>query len=386
MKLTIVAFLMAALAGPAWAQSQRSGSPADNPAAVLGRGWTALGAQQPARALELAEQLLRTDPGSHEALGLAIAALSAIPQPITALDAYEKWLAQVRIEDPLLLRPIAVATLEQISASNDTALAISALEHLAGAGITGARDRLQSTRNPQNALATDAALLRLGDTKAAERLIEGAGIAARGRGEAIAQVLALAGTAAVPALRRLLADPSGPTRAAAVRALGKLEAREALPEIRSRMTDVDPLVRARAAVALARMGDSQGEEQVAQMLGSPVADMRLVAAEAYADRGNGPWVASILPLLRDPAGLTRLMAAELVAPIDPESARAVLAEAAQDANPVVRAEATRILAEPSVTSLTSADWPSIRRWLRDADAVVRLHAARIVIELTSPGR
>ncbi len=385
MKLAVVPFLVVALAGPVSAQTGgRGGAP--NAASVLGRGWTALGSQQPARALQLARQLLQTDAGDHEAIALAVAALTAIPQPIPALDEYEKWLGGVRMEDPFLIRPIAVATLEQIRAGSDTSLSISALEHLAEAGVAGARDRLESARIAENAVATDAALARLGDTKAAARLVEGGAVAAKGRGEAIAQLLPLAGPAAIPALRRMLDDPAPPTRAAAVRALGKLEARDALPEIRLRTADQSPLVRARAVVALARMGDRQAEEQVTQMLESPVADVRLIAADAYADRGNGPWVTAIMPLLRDPAGLTRLLAAELIAPIDPEAARSVLAEAAQDPNPVVRAEATRILAEPSIASLTSADWASIRRWLRDADAVVRLHAGRLVMTLTSPRR
>lgn len=385
MKLAVVAFLLVALSGPVSAQSEGRGG-AQNAASVLGRGWTALGARQPAQALQLARQLLRTNPGDHDAISLAIAALTAGPQPVPALDEYEKWFAEVHIEDPLLIRPIALATLEQVSTSSDTTLAVEALEHLAEAGFTGARDRLQSSRKAENAITTDGALARLGDEKARARLIEGASTLPSGRGEATAQLLSLAGPAAIPALRRLLEDPAPPTRAAAVRALGKLEAREALPEIRLRMKDQNPLVRARSVVALARMGDAQGEEQVRQMLESPVADVRLVAAEAYADRGNGPWVSAILPLLQDQAGLTRLMAAELIAPFEPEAVRGVLAQAAEDTNPVVRAEATRILAQPSVVSMTSADWPSIRRWLRDADAVVRVHAARIVMELTSRRR
>jgi HEAT repeat protein len=385
MKLAVVPFLVVALSGPVSAQSEGRGG-TQNAASVLGRGWTALGARQPSRALQLARQLLRTDPGDHDAIALAVAALTAIPQPISALDEYEKWLAQIRLEDPFLIRPIAIATLEQIGAGSDTLLAISALEHLTTSGIPGARERLQAVRTDQNALVADAALARLGDTRAAARLVQSAQTIAAGRGASIAELLPLGGTAAIPVLRQMLQDPAPPTRAAAIRALGKMEAREALPDIQLRMTDQNPLVRARAVVALARMGNRQAEEQVTQMLESPVPDVRLIAAETYADRGNGPWISAIMPLLQDQGGLTRLMAAELIAPIDPEAVRSVLGQAAQDTNPVVRTEAMRILSASGAFSLMSGDWPSLRKWLRDPEAAIRMNAARIVIELTSGAR
>ncbi len=381
MRLILAAVLLAVVPIEGRAQSPSTQAP-PNSATTLGRGWTALGAQQPGRALEQARRLLQANPRSHEAVALAIAALTATHEAIPALDEYERWLAKIPIEDPLLLQPVALATLEQMSAGKDPALALAALEHLADGGHADGRERLQAARTAENALAVDAALLRLGDRSAAGRLIDNAATG-KGGGVPLVQALAAAGPASVPGLQRLLADPAGPTRAAAVRALGKLEAREALPAIRSRMTDPDPLVRARAAVALARMGDTAAEQQVTQMLASPVADLRLVAAEAYADRGIGPWLDAILPLLKDPAGLTRLMAAELVAPVNPDAARATLTEAAEDPNPVVKSEAIRLLGESSVLTLTAADWPTLRRWLRDAEPAVRLQAAGMVLELTS---
>ncbi len=385
MRLATVTLLMAAIPWSTLAQPQAPApAAAPNAATTLGRGWAALGAQQPRRALQFAHQLLQTNPRNHDALALAVAALATIPEPIPALDEYERWFTLIRIEDPMLLQSVAVATLEQISTGKDTVLALQSLEYLADAGIAGSRQRLQARRNAQNARAVDAALARLGDRDAVGRLIAGAESAADA-GAAGVEMVAAAGTSAIPALQRLLASPAGPTRAAAIRALGKLDARQALDEIRSRLTtDADPLVRAWAAVALARMGDSEGERQVAQMLGSPVHDLRLVAAEAYADRGTGPWLDAIRPLLTDQSGLTRLMAAELVALVDPDAAQAVLAKAADDPNPVVRAEATRILAEAPVVSPDSADWKSLRLRLRDAEAPIRLHAAGAILKLTSP--
>jgi HEAT repeat protein len=114
--------------------------------------------------------------------------------------------------------------------------------------------------------------------------------------------------------------------------------------------------------------------------------MRLIAAEAYADRGTGAWVNALMPLLQDTAGLTRLRAAELLAPVNPEAARGVLTAAAADNNPVVRAEATRILDAPAIAAAIPSDLPSLRRLLRDPDPGVRLHAAGIVIGLAAGGR
>lgn len=365
--------------------AQQPPSAIASPASQVARGWAALAAGTPAAAVRIADELLTTNPRDHRALTLKVEAL-ATTDPLRGLDAYERWLSLVRFEDLFLLEPIARGTLEQIVSGGDTGLKIEALERLVRTGAPGARERLRAVRTEANSVAVDAALLRAGDPDAAVRLTEQASNAAGGRAERIAEVLVAAGQPAIPALRRLLTDPAGPTRAAALRSLGRLDARAALTDIRDRLTDLDPLVRAWAAVALARMGDRQGEDRVSEMLGSPVADLRLLAAEAYADKGNGPWVSTILPLLKDPAGLTRLRAAELLAPVEPEAARLVLTEAAGDANPVVRAEATRIFEEPAVSLLTPSDWPTLRRWLRDKDAVVRLHTAGALIDLASGGR
>jgi HEAT repeat protein len=378
--------LFSLTAGASSAFSQPAPQPAmDQTAIAIAGAWTAIATGAHAEAVRMADKLLAANPRDHRVMTLKVEAI-AIADPVRALDAYERWLAEVRHEDPFLLDPIARGTLEQIAAGSDTVLKIAALERLVRAGVPEARGRLNASRTEANSAATDAALARTGDAEAAGRLVEAAASATQGRAEAIADALPAAGVAGIPALRRLLTASAGPTRAAAVRALGKLDARVTLPELKSAMNDPDPLVRAWAAVSLARMGENQGEEQVARMLESPVADLRLIAAEAYADRGHGSWVSAILPLLKDPGGLTRLRAAELLAPVEPQAARTVLTDAAENANPVVRAEATRILAEPSLALLTPGDWPTIRRWLRDADPVVRLHGAGIVIDLVSGRR
>jgi HEAT repeat protein len=348
MRFSLLHASLALFVGAAPALAQQAADPS---AAAIARGWAAVGTGSTNDAVRVADDLLAARPRDHRALTLKIDAV-ANTDPIRALDAYEQWLTRVHLEDPFLLESVARGTLERIAATGDTALKIDALERLVHAGVDGARERLAALRTEANAAAADAALARLGDDSASRRLIaQASGASSRGA-EAIAEALPAAGQSAIPALRGMLSNPAGPVRAAALKGLGKLGARTALNEIRTALKDPDPLVQAYAAVALARFGDSEGETRVTQMLASPVGDMRLIAAEAYADRGNGPWVSAIMPLLKERGGLTRLRAAELVAPYDPQAAQAVLTEASADKNPVVRAEAIRVIEEVLATPQT----------------------------------
>jgi HEAT repeat protein len=75
---------------------------------------------------------------------------------------------------------------------------------------------------------------------------------------AAAEALLLVGPTAadVPALVRLLKDPSGPGKAAAATALGRIgpAAKDAVPRLADALTDGDAAVRAAAAEALGRIG------------------------------------------------------------------------------------------------------------------------------------
>jgi hypothetical protein len=346
---------------------------ADPSVSAVARAWTAIAEGRPADGARAADEALRTAPRNHEAVNAKIAAL-ALGEPLRALDAYEAWLR--RTEDVFLLEPIARGVLAAIAGGNDVALQISALEELARAGGSAARDRLaqlQASKNP----AAGAALARLGDQQARTALIASAQSGASP--EAAAELLDAAGPGAVPVLRQLLKHPAPPVRADAAAALGKLKASDAVDDLRSAMTDPNPLVSASAAVALTRLGDHQGEAKTQQMLESDLPDFRLMAAEAYIGRGSGPWVAAITPLLRDENALTRLRAASLIAPVDPDAAREVLMAGARDPNPVIRSEALRMAGDQPASS--SIDIPVLRRALRDTDATVRMRAAEAILAI-----
>ena len=160
------------------------------------------------------------------------------------------------------------------------------------------------------------------------------------------------------------------TRAAAAEALGQLGDKTTVPALQRLLGDNDPSVRASAAVALGKLGDPAGHDLIAGMIGSDVAEVRLFAAEAYRNSPSPQWVDAVRPSLTDRNGLNRLLAADLLAAADPEAARATLVEAIADPNPVVRAEAGRILVQRELASISV-----LRKMLRDADSWVRLRAS-----------
>ena len=103
-----------------------------------------------------------------------------------------------------------------------------------------------------------------------------------------------------------------------------------------------------------------------------------MAVEALADGKDREWTGVAKLLLANPNGLTRLRAAELLLSAEPEAARAVLAKAAADGNPVVRQEAVRIL-----ETLAPYDVKLLRGLLGDTSSWVRLHAAGALLAAAS---
>ena len=354
-----VAALVAALTLPA-VNSALAQTAGETREAMLSRGWSRLAAGQPNEAATIAERALTRMPRDHDALSLALSARVAQGKPVAALDFYEQWLKASGAEDVFVLEHVARGTLEEIAGGGDRGLALQALEALSRAGVAGGAERLARLR--------------------------GAVDPATARPETRIEALKAGGAASIPALRQIMRDEKGPVRASALRALAAMDAHEVTEDARNLLSDPDPLVRASAAVALARFGDPDGESRVKQMLASPVADIKLLAAEAYVGRGNGPWVEALVPLLDDPDGLNRLRAAELLAPLKPELARPVLEKAATDTNPVVRADAARILTSTETGFTTPGSLPVFRRMMRDADAAVRVQGASGVMKVAVPAR
>lgn len=389
--------LTALVAAPAAAQTPprdaaQASASSSSELSIIASGWSALAAGRSDEALNAAERLLSKSPTNHHALGLKIEAQSH-GAPVAALDTYERWLRGTRIEDVFLLAPIARGTLEQIAAGNDEALRIRALQKLAAHGDGRAASLLKQTS--QTPGVTVVQLAMEGEAAAAQRLLDPK-VAQKVQPQVLARALPAAGPAAVFALQALLKHPAAPVRMEAALSLGKLGAPEAIPDLKALFND--PEVRPYAAVALTRLGDSDGEPLVQELLQSPVMDMRLLGAQAYEGRGSGPWVQALMPALQDPNGLTRVRAAELLAPVAPESARPVLQEAAQDPNPVVRADVMRVIertelfvpADSPLDSATSTEagpakgLSTLRLLLRDPEAATRLSAAAAILAIAAP--
>ena len=379
-----VAALLCALSGAPAAQTQTRDQPAGRPsaapsdAAALAEGWNSLAAGQREAAARAAAQVLSRAPWNHAAMALRIEALSAI-DPLRGLDAYEAWLAKRPREDAGLLEPAPRATLRQIAGGPDAGLRHDAVRLLAAAGVPPP----PGAGEAGDQLATDAARAKDGDAAALKRL-DAAVTAGTGDPAALAGSLESAGPPGTPLLMRMLTAPAGPSRAAAAAALGRRKIEGAKPALEKLTTDPDPHVRSTATVALARMGDDKAMTVVLKMLETDVPDLRIMAAEAFEGQ-NGPWVAAIMPLLENRDGVTRLQAARLIAPVNPEAARRTLQEAAGDTNPVIRAEAARVMADVSPTSPDVIDVTQARRLLRDADPAVRLHAAGALLAAARAG-
>jgi HEAT repeat protein len=352
-------------------------APAVSDAATLAAGWNALAAGQPAAAAREAAKILARAPWNHAALTLRIEALSA-GDPIRALDAYETWLGNRPREDAGLLEPAARAILRQIAGGTDADLRHDARRALAAAGVV-----MPPTADEEDQLDADAARAKDGDAAARKRL-QTAVTAGTIDPATLADALGSAGPVGTPMLMTMLASPAGPSRAAAAAALGRRKVDEAKVALQKLMTDPDPFVRSTAAVALGRMGDQQAMTIVERMLQSEVPDLRIMAAEAY-DGQNGAWVAAIMPLLENRDGVTRLQAARLIAPVNPEAARRALQDAAGDHNPVIRAEAVRVMGDVAGKVAEIADVTQARRLLRDPDPAVRVPAAAVILTAARAG-
>jgi hypothetical protein len=375
--------------------ARTAGSSSSEEAQLLAKGWTAVAAGKPAEAEKLGDALLKASPRDHGAIALKIAARLAArgaTAAVAALDAYEGWLQAVRErEDVFLLESIASGSLAALATSTDATVRARALELLAASGNQNAAAQLRTIATAEGgkeggkAGVSDAALARLGDANAVQRLAarvkSGAGRDVSDAIDALvdANVQNAAGTIAAAL------DPARPlpTKMAAARALGTLGDQNVLPQLKKALQDPDPPVRVMAAAALARLGDNAGADIVRSFENSPVGDLRLLAVEASAS-GNptGPWVTVATGILQDPDPLVRLRAAELLLQhaADPGAARDTFLQALADPNPAMREAATQRLDRLPASAL-ERDLPALRKLLRDPSPRIQLEAAGGILKI-----
>jgi HEAT repeat protein len=383
MKIFVSALIATLLASPQVrdrAATPPNAAAAESDAAALARGWAAVVAGQYVNGARAAETILGRRPWDRAALTLKIGALSAAA-PLSGLDAYEQWIAAKHKEDPALLEPVAIATLQEIAKGKEPEVQRRALTALSIARVPGAREGLAALPDsPETVLARQTDAARNGDQAALQRLI-GDAATPTGASPQLARALEEIGMAGEPGLLFLLKSSTNPdTRSIAVQALGNTKSDRAREALQPLFDEIDPRVRLTATIALAKMGDPRALDRVDQMLASNVPNVQIAAAEAWEGR-PGPWVAVVRPLLDNPDGVTRIDAARVLAPIEPEASRRVLEAGLSDLNPVIRLESARAI-DGAVDILSdAADIPALRQRLRDPDASVRLTVASTLLKL-----
>ena len=386
----LVSTIVVALAVPAGAQTPPRAAAGDRTAAALGRGWSALGQGQSAKAVEVARQLLRTDPANHDAVALGVAALAADRHATDALDMYERWLQVASHDDMFLLRTVALTTLRALTSSPHARIRVAALSTLADAGDADARAALTADAQANASFEIDAALAALGDTEAIGRLeaqITSGG--PRDKSSAIDALRAAGSKASADAIAAALKDPAPPSRMSAANALADLAATEAIPALQAALQDPDPAVRHMVAVALARLGDTSSGVTLVSLEKSPIGELRLLAATAAASKAaSGDWTAIAQPLLSDPDPIVRLRAASLLLKYgkEREAAAAVMSNALTDPSPALRTTAVQLTAEFARARQEHADIPALRRMLRDPLPEIRVAAARGLLGPPRPRR
>lgn len=375
MTFVITPVLMACVivAAPAAAQAPRPASDAQ----TISRGWAAIAAGRFDEAVSLANGVLKRKPRSHAALSLKIEALASGAQPVTALEAYEDWLANAgrNVDDRGLLEPVAAGMLRTLSTDSDSLVRSAALKFLARAGDDTALQALRKGSADGDQSAT-IALVERGDADAIASLqtLVGAGT---GRDHSAA-IAALAGHGGIPPalLDTLVKDRVPMNRAAAARALaanpGDPGRAQQLDELSK---DPELLVRLSVTLARAKNGDERALADARALLVSEVPDVRLMAAEALSTALAAESEQAVRPLLTNPDGLVRFRAAALVGQVDPSAVQSALLEGLAHENPLIQQEAARLVAET-----LPGDIVLLRRLLRHQDRSVVVSAAGAIID------
>lgn len=384
MKGCAILILILAAAAPAGAQT--AAPPRRGDVESLAKGWNALAAGRAPEAETIADALLAGSPKRHDPAELKIRARIHAGRELAALDAYDEWAGAVRQDDVFLLQPIAVAMLDALSASPDRSIQARALGALAAAGDTRAMARLAELAAGPTGSEADEALAAAGDADARRRL-RATVTAANGRdvSRAIDALRDANARDAITAIAAALAPENAPpTRMAAARALGALEAQVAIPQLQRAAKDPDGAVRVLANASLARLGDPAAQEALRALAASPVLDLRLLAVEASAPTSpNGEWVAVAQAGLTDPDPLVRLRAAGLLAryAADPRPGVDALQQALVDPNPAMQVAASREFDHLPATAVRG-DLAGLRRALRAVTAEVRISAAAAILRVS----
>lgn len=381
-RVPVIVGLVALLwATPTYAQSTVASPPAtaaQAEAAEISAGWTALAAGQIRNAINLASQAVARYPRSLAAAALLIQAQTAGDGAAAGLAAYDQWLGSRTVEDPYLLRIVALGMLREAARTPVTGNAQrKAIEALLAEGDQATLDDIRRNAQAGEPLAVEA-LGRTGDEPAVRTLITSLAGNPADRPRVVAALGATRSPLAVEPLIEVLSDPSPANQIAAADALGQMGARAAIPALRAQLSGGGPFaIRFAVGRALFRLNDPDGTALMRQLENSEAPMIRAQALEATSSQPDPSWVEAVRRLLTDPDPQVRLLAARLAAPHDPAGAGAAVRGLLTDGNLAIR--------EAAMTTYSAAiasDFPSLRQLLWNTDALVRVHAAGRILELT----
>lgn len=358
----------------AFGQSGKPKEPASL-ATSLAEGWAALDDGDLATAARAAERAIRESPLSAAAVALAVDVEVARGGSLSGLDVYERWLGTRKVDDPYVLRRVALGHLRWSSQQQHVARMDAARALIADGDERAAAELMRAAAAGGHAEAR--VLASLGDPRGVEILIGQLRMPAGSKLGVIKALAESGSTLAVSPLLELLADRREDHRAAAADALGRLDASAAIPRIKPLLSDPVFPVRMAAAAALLRLGDHAGVNLLDELMTSEHPAVRLSAAEASAVQPTPSWLAVVRGLTSDPDSTIQLGAARLIAPFDQHLAAAVLERLATAQNPAIREEAGRAFVQH-----VAADFASLRRYLRSPHSLTAIRAASRILELT----
>lgn len=342
----------------------------DAEAAGLMQGWALMAQKQYGLAESHARTVLGKFPRSFPVVVLAIEASVAASGGEAGLAHYETWLGQRTVEEPALLRAVAIGILKT-EARMESSARTDALRLLAadGADISD----LHGAAGPPGTRV----LASAGDDQAVSQVIAELKAGSTNEVAAIDALAASGSQRAQTAIAAELSDPKPEVRGAAADALGRMRARGSQARLRALLKDETSFVRIRAAAALMNLNDTSGLPMLRELLVSEAPASRLIGAEAMASAPDAAWMDTVRELTRAGEPTVRLGAARLIAPHDPALARSVVESLSADPNPAVRELAGRTLAESS-----TGDLRTLRKLLHSDDAGTRVRAAGAILAAT----
>ena len=355
----------------------RPGAVGVEEATALTQAWALLAQGLTAEASRRAAQVLAAYPRSAGAIALAVETEIARAGSVAGLDQYERWLGSRALEEPSIVRRVAVALLhEMVSAGPQDAARLQALRALAADGDAAAATELSKALET-GSVPELRALAATGNETAVKAL------AARlnsGSSNLTSTIEALAQSGSKLALAPLterLQDRAPEVRGAAVEGLGTMGDRfDVIDRIKPMLEDKTGYVRIKAAAALFRLGDMSGLSMLQELYAADAEASRLIAVKAMASAPDSQWLDQVrrLTSAEDPA--VRVEAARLIAPHDRELARRSIEQGMADPNPAVREMAAEALSD-----VVSTDLRALRHLLRLPDRLARVRAAAHILAL-----